>query len=379
MPNKPPSGNRINQRNQPPAWKQKLSKQINTLRVEASRLDAYLGGQTTRALTRKVNFIKRKYAITTNEQLSSKQTEIKMLITNKAKIIKNKEEKFLSKSQNKFFERDPKKFFDSLNAEKIEIKTPPPENELSTFWKGIYEDNRSHKENAAWIPEIENDLKVKPKMIDQMIIDKEMQDKLRSMKNFKSPGPDQITNFWLKQVTALHPLYLTAFNRILNGEESAPLWLSEGMTRLLPKSAETHLPNKYRPICCLPTTYKLLTAIIAARLYNHLDTNDLLSVQQKGCIKDCLGTKDQLLLNKAVLENCRKRATNLSMAWLDYQKAYDSVPHSWIRKCLQLYGVSENIRNFISDTMTKWRTNTLLRHTYREIILRDIMTERGIF
>ena len=100
-------------------------------------------------------------------------------------------------------------------------------------------------------------------MDDRMITDEEFQGELRRMKNFKSPGPDQITNFWLKNLTALHPVYLAAFNRILGGEESAPPWLSEGLTTLLPKSAETHLPNKYRPICCLPTTYKLLTAIVS--------------------------------------------------------------------------------------------------------------------
>ena len=134
--------------------------------------------------------------------------------------------------------------------------------------------------------------------------------KLRKGKNFKSPGPDQITIFWLKQLTSLHSMYREAFNRILSGEETAPLWLTEGMTRLLPKSADTHLPNKYRPICCLPTTYKWLTAIIAERLYDHLDQNSLLSEQQKGCIRNCLGTKDQLLLNKAAIENCRKRESD---------------------------------------------------------------------
>jgi hypothetical protein len=28
----------------------------------------------------------------------------------------------------------------------------------------------------------------------------------------------------------------------------------------------------------------------------------------------------------------KKRRKNLNMAWIDYQKAFDSVPHSWIEK-----------------------------------------------
>lgn len=379
LPHKPYSGKKTKGRPKIPRWKQKLSKQIDTLRAEASRLDAYLRNQTSRGLNRKIEYIKRKYDIRTSEQILSKLTEIKLLITNKAKIIKNKDEKILSKSQNKQFESDPKKFFQTLNEEKIEVKTPPPEEQLSAFWRGIYENNLDHNEAANWIPKVQEQIGNIPNMDDRTITDDEFQGELRRMKNFKSPGPDQITNFWLKNLTALHPMYLAAFNRILGGEECAPLWLSEGLTTLLPKSAETHLPNKYRPICCLPTTYKLLTAIISQRIYHHLSRNELLSEQQKGCIKNCQGTKDQLLLNKAILENCKNRATNMSMAWLDYQKAYDSVPHSWIKKCLKLYGISNNIKSFITDTMTKWKTKLRLRHENGEVTLNDVHIKRGIF
>ena len=35
------------------------------------------------------------------------------------------------------------------------------------------------------------------------------------------------------------------------------------------------------------------------------------------------GTKDQLLLDKMVLNDCKKRHTNLGIAWIEYKKAYD--------------------------------------------------------
>ena len=40
------------------------------------------------------------------------------------------------------------------------------------------------------------------------------------------------------------------------------------------------------------------------------------------------------MINNAVLENSKKRKKNLSTACIDYKKAFDSVPHSWILKCL---------------------------------------------
>ena len=39
------------------------------------------------------------------------------------------------------------------------------------------------------------------------------------------------------------------------------------------------------------------------------------------------------------------------MAWIDYMKAYDMVPHSWIIECLDLFGVAENIKSFLVNSM----------------------------
>ena len=172
---------------------------------------------------------------------------------------------------------------------------------------------------------------------------------------------------------------MTAFNRIKDGEDSTPDWLTTGQTKLLPKSQETERPNKYRPICCLSTTYKLLTGLIADAIYCHLDLGNYMGNEQKGCIRKKMGTKDQLLINKAILEDAKRRQRNLSMAWVDYQKAFDSVPHSWINRCLELYKVEEGLRTFLKDQMTKWKTSITLSHAHGDITIPDIKIQRGIF
>ena len=43
-----------------------------------------------------------------------------------------------------------------------------------------------------------------------------------------------------------------------------------------------------------------------------------------------------------VLNDCRKKHTNLGMAWIDYKKAYDMISHFWILETLELVQVSEN-------------------------------------
>ena len=65
------------------------------------------------------------------------------------------------------------------------------------------------------------------------------------------PGIDKIPNFWLKPFDSLLPKHVAVFNKIGDGEEATPDWLTTGPTKLLPKSQETERPNKYRAICCL--------------------------------------------------------------------------------------------------------------------------------
>ena len=46
------------------------------------------------------------------------------------------------------------------------------------------------------------------------------------------------------------------------------------------------------------------------------------------------GCADQLLINKMVSDEVIKNRRNLITVWLDYKKAFDSVPHSWIIESL---------------------------------------------
>ena len=98
-----------------------------------------------------------------------------------------------------------------------------------------------------------------------------------------------------------------------------------GRTSLFMKySAKGPRADNYRPIACLPLMWKLLTGIFAEKMYAHLDVNDLLPDEQKGCRKRSRGTKDQLLIDKMILKDA-KRGKNLSMAWIGYKKAYNMV------------------------------------------------------
>ena len=153
----------------------------------------------------------------------------------------------------------------------------------------------------------------------------------------------------------------------------------EGTTYLLAKINATKDPKKYRPITCLSTTRKLLTPILTDRTYSHLEQNDLFQLEQKGCRSGSYGYKDQLMINKMILENCNKRKQNLSCVWIDYKKAFDSVPHEWILSSLKLFKVSLRVVGFLKHNMKNWKTQLTLTHESGTLMSDNINIKRGIF
>ena len=170
-----------------------------------------------------------------------------------------------------------------------------------------------------------------------------------------------------------------AYSEIIKDPKQTPDWLVEGATNLLPKKEETWIPKNYRPIACLPATFKILTSVITDRLYSHLEKEAIMTPEQRGGKKDCYGCRDQLMINNAILENCKKRKKNLSTAWIDYKKAFDSVPLSWILKCLHMYKIHPVLITFKEESTSQWKTNMTLVHKEAVLDTGPIRIKKGIF
>jgi hypothetical protein len=109
--------------------------------------------------------------------------------------------------------------------------------------------------------------------------------------------------------------------------------------------------------------YKTPTGIIAKRISTHLEEQDLLPAEQKRCHPGSKGCKDQLMISKAIYKDCKRRKENLSIAWIDYQKEFDSIPHNWVEKLIELVGVNSKIVRFCK----LWNT-TLQLKTKQEVM-----------
>ena len=133
--------------------------------------------------------------------------------------------------------------------------------------------------------------------------------------------------------------------------------------------------ENYKPIVCLKLIWKLLSGIISDNTYDHYVENRLLPEEQKGSRWKWQETKDELAIDRFILHNCRKRKTNLSMAWVNYKKAYDMVSHSWIIATIGMAGLADNILGIIKQRMNKWKTKLYADGK----LLGSVPIRRGIF
>ena len=82
-----------------------------------------------------------------------------------------------------------------------------------------------------------------------------------------------------------------------------------------------------------------------------------------------------MLLYQHFLKENKMRRKNFAMAWIDYKKACNMAPQSWIIDGLKLYKVSDEIIKFVEKTMKNWKVElTAERKSFVEVKI-----QKGIF
>ena len=250
----------------------------------------------------------------------------------------------------------------------------PEANESLEFWGGIWGVAAEHNKEAEWLDHVRESLGGNTHTM-VTISPEKIRLKLRKVSNWKAPGMEGVQGFWLKKLTILHGRMSVQLQELIE-TGAIPQWMNLGRTVLCVKDrTRGNAVDNFRPITCLPLMWKLFTGIISDNLYEYLDSSGILPVEQKGCRRDSRGTKDQLLIDKLIIKNCKRRKTNLSMAWIDYKKAYDMIPHSWILECLKMVGVDEKVITMLENSMGQWKVML----TADGNNLGNINIRRGIF
>lgn len=157
----------------------------------------------------------------------------------------------------------------------------------------------------------------------------------KKLKTGKSPGPDGIPSEIVKIIASSKPeALLRPMNRILTTREFPNAWKMATL-KLLPKEGNTELTPRYRPICMINTSAKLMEHLINNRLIDELNRTKGISSRQHAFTKNksCATALEYTI---RFMEATKRRGSSWvpAMILLDVKNAFNSA--SWQQILLRL-------------------------------------------
>ena len=170
--------------------------------------------------------------------MTAKET-LKQQIQAMAQRIRRFEKRSRFFRQNKIFKEDAKKLYREMGKKKTDVNKPPAIKEVKNFWSKIWEEDKQHNEEAAWIQQQEAQQKDVELQEWSDIDITETTAAINTASNLKAPRIDRVANFWVKNFPSVHEDLTHAYNSVVKNPEECPDWLTHGTTYLLPKNEET--------------------------------------------------------------------------------------------------------------------------------------------
>ena len=175
---------------------------------------------------------------------------------------------------------------------------------------------------------------------------------LLQLKVDKSPGPDNIHPYFLKETANELAIPLNIiFNKSLESSEIPDEWKKGKITALFKKGSKKVASN-YRPVSLTSIVYKCLEKIVRERIISFMKNEKLFSNRQYGFISG-RSTQLQLLEVLDKWTEALDKGHSIDCVYMDYAKAFDTVPHRRLLYKLSRYGINPKavswIENFLGN------------------------------
>ena len=154
------------------------------------------------------------------------------------------------------------------------------------------------------------------------------------------------------------PLY-ALFRQSLNEGRLPQSWKDGHVTPIFKKGSRTKVEN-YRPVSLTSVICKVMEKIMRKALIEHMITNKLLSDSQHGFIQGRSCTT-QLLQVIDRWSEIIDEGGNIDNIYLDFAKAFDTVPHHRLIVKLQSYGIGGRVLDWINNFLTDRRQRVLVQ------------------
>ena len=271
--------------------------------------------------------------------------------------------------------KNPKKFW-SYVKRKTKVKESIPEiitsdgvatddlskaEALNSFFASVFVDEPMSEQ----MPELE-DKQINVELCDLELSPNKIKEKLQRLKIDKTPGPDCIHPRILKEIACevAEPLY-HLFNTSYNQGKLPNEWKSAYVSALH-KKGQKNLCSNYRPVSLTSVICKQMESFIRDQIMSHMRSNSLLSPYQFGFINK-RSTTLQLL---RVLDRWTQeldQGNEIESLYLDFQKAFDSVPHRRLISKLKNLGITSKTLNWTED---------FLKDRYQQVSVNGVKSEK---
>ena len=168
---------------------------------------------------------------------------------------------------------------------------------------------------------------------------------LKDMQNNKSPGSDGITvEFYKMFWNTIKKYYVSSINYSFEAGSLTELQ-KQSIITLIPKQNKdiTTLDN-WKPISLLNVDYKIAAKVIANRVKNII--TEIIDHSQTGFIKGrYIGENIRLLFE--IIDKVEEENKPGLIFFSDFEKAFDSVDHSYMINCLKHFNFGENFIKWI--------------------------------
>ena len=233
-------------------------------------------------------------------------------------------------------------------------------NTLNNFFASVFTQER----NDETLPEVERKITVdsccKIKLTEELIYRQ-----LRKLKLGKAPGIDSIVTKILVECAEelCKPLFLIYDCSLKSGKVPSE-WKKANVSAIFKKGSK-EMAGNYRPISLTSHVCKVLEALLRDTIVEHLQIHKLINASQHGFVKgrSCLTNLLEFLEDVTDLID---EGEPVDIIYLDFQKAFDKVPHKRLLQKVKALGIEGEIANWIEDWLKGRLQRVYLAGTYSD-------------
>jgi ribonucleases P/MRP protein subunit RPP40 len=194
--------------------------------------------------------------------------------------------------------------------------------------------------------------------------------KIQKLRMDRAAGPDRIGPLLLKKLADEIAWPQSKVMRSSLREGAVPEdWRTTNVTPIFKKGARSD-PGNYRPISLTSVVCRLMESIVKDHIVSHLERNSLIRATQHGfmCGRSCT---TNLLAFLEKITTVVDEGEAADVVYLDFAKAFDTVPHERLKKKLKAHGIKGGLFNWIAAWLRGRKQRVVLngkKSTWQEVL-----------